>query len=567
MANQLSTSGDFRVSWLPIVVAALGFAATLETWHTLRSHERQELRWATKLTADAIRTNLTADMEWQLFGLDRLALLWEEAADKTSSLWTKNAELYIQHRPGCIAVERITADGAKHPAETVRNRESTVRFLAFDGVPRSLIEAAADAKVPLFSPPVSVPGGGKQYAIAYPVYAKGRLQGSVVSFFDLDRSLGYILDDIRPFGFSVELSQGGQRLYLLPGSDRGHEREWTASTELPIPGGAWQVRVWPNPGILNQVVSRSPYVALALGSLLSLLLATAVHLLTLTSRHSAHVRDVNEQLRTEAIARSQAQGELARAHAELEARIQERTVDLATTNALLEREIEGHEWAEAALREITGRLFRLQDEERRRLARELHDGATQGLVALAMNVQSLRESAADASTSQTLDESSKLIEQCTSELRTISYLLHPPYFDELGLGPALRSYVAGFAARSGIRTRLEMEPDPGRLGHDVELAIFRVVQEALANVHHHSRSRTATIVLVRDSGEIRLEIADDGQGMHPEILARVHAGVAGVGTAGMLERVRYFGGRLEITSGETGTRIRASLQLSKATLA
>jgi len=558
--------GYLRISWLALVVAALGFAGTLATWHTIRSHERQELRWATQLAADVIRMDLTTDMEWQLFGLDRLALLWE-AADKQQPLWTKSAELYIQHRPGCVAVEWITADGGKRAVVTAQSRQTTVGALAFDGLPKSLMEAAAHAKVAMFSPPVSVPDGSRQWAIAYPVYARGQLQGFVVSFFDIDRSLGYILDDIRPLGFSLELSQENQHVYLLPGSDREHEQEWTATAEVPIPGGAWQIRAWPSPGILDRIRSRFPYVVLALGTLLSLLLATTVHLLTIAGRHSAQVRAINEQLKLEAITRSQAQEELARVHSELEERVQERTAELATANRLLELEIGEHERAGESLREITGRLFRLQDEERRRLARELHDGATQGLVALAMTVESLRASAKDAFTSKTVNESAKLIEQCTNELRTISHLLHPPCFDELGLGPALRSYVEGFSARSRIQINLEIEPDLGRLGHEVELAIFRVVQEALANVHHHSQSPTATVLLIRESRNIRLEIVDEGKGIPPELLNRVHAGVGGVGTAGMRERIRHCGGRLEITSGNTGTCIRTFLPLSEARLA
>jgi two-component system NarL family sensor kinase len=272
-------------------------------------------------------------------------------------------------------------------------------------------------------------------------------------------------------------------------------------------------------------------------------------------------RRANEALQREVSVREGVQEELRRTQAELETRVDRRTADLAAANALLQREVTEHRHAEERLRDLTGRLFQLQDQERRRLGRELHDGAVQNLVALAMDVGMIRDAlpAEDKRSKELASECVGLIGQSTGELRTISYLLHPPYFDELGLTASLRDFVDGFATRSGIQVTLDIDPSFGRLRYDVELAIYRVIQEALSNVHRHAESRTATISLARHAELVHLEVADAGRGIPPEILASEGARFAGVGIAGMRERIRGLGGRLEIQSDAGGTRIQAVL--------
>ena len=550
-------------SWLAIVVLALGLVGTVAAWHLLRTQERVQIRWATKLAADAIRNDLTESIEYQTYGLDRLALLWERA-DPPQPLWTKNAELYIQHRPGCIAVEWLNADGVKRVVVGARDRPVKDEPVLAE-VPKSLIENAAASKVPTISTPMSATDGSKQYALAYPVYVRGQLRGYVVTFFDFERSLDYILEDVKPLGYSIDLSQGEQHEYLLVGSSREHKQEWGTSAEVPVPGGTWKIRVWPGPNVLDRIKSRIPEVTLAIGSILSLLLALVVHLVITAGRKSEHIRQINEQLTVEVRTRTDAQKELSRAHSELEVRVQTRTAELASANVLLEREIEEHQRAKESLQKLTGQVFRLQDEERRRLARELHDGATQNLIALATNMARLQKRPVSGDhTAEIMNDSARLIQESIRELRTTSHLLHPPLIDELGLAVPLRSFVNGFAVRSGIRVALTLDPLFQRLEHDAELAIFRIVQESLTNIHHHSHSQTASILLARESNQIRLEISDEGKGIPPEVLDKIESGSAGVGIAGMRERVRLLGGHFEIQSGNSGTTVRMLLPVMEA---
>jgi len=235
------------------------------------------------------------------------------------------------------------------------------------------------------------------------------------------------------------------------------------------------------------------------------------------------------------------------AQGELETRVQERTAELDLANQ--------------SLRELTARVMQLQDEERRRIARELHDSVGQMLAALSMNLvavgtgmERLQEM------SRKVADSAGIVKEMQQEVRTISYLLHPPLLDEAGLASALRWYIQGFSERSKLQVELEVAEDFGRLPQDLETAIFRTVQECLTNIHRHSESPVAKICLRRSSNEIHLKVEDSGVGMPPEKLNEISsAGTPGVGIRGMRERLRQLGGTLEIRSTKKGTTVETRL--------
>jgi signal transduction histidine kinase len=226
--------------------------------------------------------------------------------------------------------------------------------------------------------------------------------------------------------------------------------------------------------------------------------------------------------------------------------------------------------AQESLRQLSGLLLRSQEEERRRVGRDLHDSTGQLLAALQMSLDRLEGSAAerlDPKDREVLTTCSKLAEQCSREVRSVSHLLHPPLLEELGLEFALREYVEGFEERSGIRVNLEISPELERLTPDAETALFRLVQEALTNIHRHAESPTADIRLSAGSGEIRLEVEDQGRGFPTEILGGDQRPMArmGVGMRGMEERLRQLGGDLKVSSGDWGTRIVAELTFVEKT--
>jgi len=235
---------------------------------------------------------------------------------------------------------------------------------------------------------------------------------------------------------------------------------------------------------------------------------------------------------------------------ELEKKVAERTV-------ALEAEISDRKRAEVNLRKLAGRLLRTQDEERRHMARELHDHAGQTLVALILNLTLLQKAVGDRApeAARLASESQQLSEDLSREIRTLSYLLHPPLLDEAGLGSALRWYADGFSERSKIKVDLVLPADLDRLPDDLELVIFRIVQESLTNIHRHSGSSSAQICLRNSNGIVELEISDQGKGISPERLREMSAAQVGVGVRGMEERVRQFNGNLKIDSDANGTKV------------
>ena len=260
--------------------------------------------------------------------------------------------------------------------------------------------------------------------------------------------------------------------------------------------------------------------------------------------------EIRERTRTEVRLRAR-ERELEALHSALADRVEERTTEL---NAAI-----------AGLRQLSARLLQAQDDERRRLARELHDSVGQLLAAISMNLQTVLSTPLEPAAATAAAENSKLIEQISSEIRTISHLLHPPLLDEVGLASALRWYIDEFSTRSRIVVNLEIAGDFGRLSNEMEIAIFRMVQECLTNVHRHSSSGTGEVRLVRDAGRVWVEVRDSGKGIPIEkqkALASSQQG--GVGFRGMRERLQQLGGRLEVQSDERGTIVKATMPVDTA---
>ncbi|MGH9515039.1 MAG: histidine kinase [Terriglobales bacterium] len=251
---------------------------------------------------------------------------------------------------------------------------------------------------------------------------------------------------------------------------------------------------------------------------------------------------------------------------QLDLKIQERTSELTRANQQLHDEIQRRVQTEEMLRKLSARILTLQDEERRRLGRELHDSAGQLLAALHINLGVIAQRTQnDPSLSARVADSAALADQVISEIRTLSYLLHPPMLDETGLGSAVDWYARGFSERSKISVDLDIDPALPRFPIEVETAIFRIVQESLVNIHRHSGSRTAFISLRADAEGASLTIRDEGCGIPVEILKSMEDGGAniGVGIGGMRERARQLGGAIGIRRMNPGTSVEVTLPVLK----
>jgi PAS domain S-box-containing protein len=211
------------------------------------------------------------------------------------------------------------------------------------------------------------------------------------------------------------------------------------------------------------------------------------------------------------------------------------------------------------------RLMKVQDAERRRIARELHDSAGQTLTVLGLNLAQLVERAQVIAPELAREgkEIEEVVQQLHREIRTTSYLLHPPLLDECGLASALNMYVEGLVERSHVAITLDVAPNVGRLPSDIELAIFRLVQECLTNIHRHSGSETALIRIAREGESVRTEVQDHGKGISPERLSEIRSHGSGVGIRGIRERIRQFHGEMKIESNGSGTSVIVSIPTPK----
>jgi len=238
------------------------------------------------------------------------------------------------------------------------------------------------------------------------------------------------------------------------------------------------------------------------------------------------------------------------AREELEQKVQDRTADLNLANE--------------NLRELSSRLQQMRDEEHRQIARELHDSIGQLLAALGMNMAAVQRQSdkLDSAGARAVSENATMVEQISREIRTISHLLHPPLLDAAGLASALRWYVDGFSERSKIKVALCIPEEFGRLSDDMEIAIFRMVQECLTNIHRHSGGASAVIRVREEDHRVSVQVQDEGKGMPLEKqLELSSSGRTGVGFRGMRERFRQLGGTLDIRSHESGTAVTATLPL------
>jgi len=268
-------------------------------------------------------------------------------------------------------------------------------------------------------------------------------------------------------------------------------------------------------------------------------------------------RDITERKRAEQALRD-SENRLRSLSERLDSEVRARTRELEQRNADVLRQSE-------QLRELSWQMLRIQDEERRHIARELHDSAGQLLTVLAMNMSTLIRKAQEEAPelAESAEEARELVHQLTSEIRTNSYLLHPPLLDEEGLRSAISWYVRGLTERSGLEIAFKISEGFGRLPHEMELAIFRLVQESLTNIHRHSGSKRATIEISRTPEQVLLEVQDEGKGISREKLADIQSRGAGFGIRGMRERARQFNGEMTIESSGKGTLFRVTIPVSK----
>lgn len=538
-----------------VVVASTLLATLLGSfafWDPLVIDDRARAARLTLQSADSVRTALRAEMATLFLLQTALAKSLAASGPPVREQPTLESRRFLDEHPAHLRIQWVdTTYRVRWSVDRGDGRQRDAGALVVGPELRRALDAASDRRMAdgALSRAFRLPSGATAAHVVVPMRKGDALDGFLVVLLDINATLNAIVANHRWPGYSVAVLDDGLEVLRTPGSTSEYEQAWARETELQLAGTTWRVRVWPEAEALADIRSALPEVALILGGFLGFALMRTVHFARAAQSRAEQLRE---------------------AHDDLEQRVRERTLELRNANESLQAEVTERLRAEQLLRSLSGRLLQLQDEERRRIARELHDSTAQTLGAVAINVdkaQQMAQGCADPQLGIVLRESAAFLDRAVLEIRTLSYLLHPPMLDDLGLEYVLAWYARGFSSRSGIDVRVNVEPALGRLPRDVELTVFRIVQEALTNVHRHSGSRTASVALCRHGDTVVLEITDQGRGIPAPVLTPTRGTTAelGVGITGMRERVRQLGGQIAITSDAAGTTIRTILPSPAAT--
>jgi signal transduction histidine kinase len=511
--------GRDRLLWTGISgVAAI--AGALAFWQVLEVDERHDLRRFAARSAIHARADLTSDLQSRIDAVGKLALDCTSDVRRLPPTCSGRLLAFLDEHPGSVTIEWIDEsylprwafsqgglvdERASTPADALPDRALQAAVFGREG--RPLIVPAGQAR-----PPTHI-------RIVVPIHGVRANEGFIAEVLNPTIALAAALQDHTGLGYSIAIvDDQGKNLYT-PRERASDNQPPLEEIPIHIAGARWSLRLRPEAGLLAEFRTPLREFALPLGALIGVLVTLAARAAREAQRTSLELRET---------------------HNELEQRVHDRTVELQTLSRM---------------------LMQLQDEERRRIAREIHDSTTQALTAVYLNLdraKHLQQRGATTVLDQLIDDSLALLEGAIKETRTLAYLLHPPMIDDLGLAHALAWFVRGFVERTRIDVRLEIQDDPGRLGSDIELALFRVAQEALANIHRHSGSAVATLRLLKDNESVTLIIIDRGRGM-AMLPDTAESSPLGVGIAGMRERVRQLGGDFTVDSGPQGTTVRVVL--------
>ena len=479
-----------RITWAAVVVLG-GLAASFVLWDPLEVDERAHVRRLIAQAAESIKADLEADVQTRLLAQVRLAELegWEEHPGETLSTleWTLNCRLFLDHYPSFLNLEWLDAEGrlrwrlnrGAEPVNVPAGAADTGSVASIDltaGILESGRGPAAHGAPVSVSAAFRLPDGTVVTRVVAPVLRQGVRIGFLSSLWDPRAGVETMLSDHSRLGYVIVVTDGP-----LEFQDTGHGSARSGWVDARGRGPAPWYRLADSNQAGGRVACRFAVAAAGTGrGARRTARVGSAPLLALREDGAVDIEGA-----CPSTGRTGSPGRAAHGRAQARQR--------APRGQVSERLK-----AEERLRHLSGRLLRLQDEERRRIARELHDGTTQMLGALAIGVGQAVELAREYRNqrlTRLLRANKDSLDHIIADIRSLSHLLHPPVLDELGLEYVCPRYIDGFSKRSGVAVALELQPDLGRLSQEVELALFRITQEALTNIHRHSGSPEARITL------------------------------------------------------------------------
>lgn len=497
--------------WLPLVVAMALAALSFTLWQTALLQERTHRANIVGVVTESIKADISDDLEMRYLDLNRVAKHYPFTTHPGSQQ-VQTFSQYMDRRPECEGLAMVTPEyhvtWVVPPPSDDELRDGYFRHEAAQRA-AELSRDIRNIVISRATPHLN----HRLVSFWIPIFDGANYRGSVVGVFRLEPMLNAVLADSAQPGYNLAIFDGPQPIYTING-EGWQQQPGVRTVEVPLPGIKWQLEVWPERTPVSDGQPLSTVVLVG-GLAFAIMSALILHLARRAHTAAYNVSEANQHLTQEVAARRR---------------------------------------AEESLHVLSGRLLKVQDEERQSLANLLHEGMAQKLFALSLNLKVTSKwiTAPEAHTrfQQVID----LADQCVCEMRALTHLLHPPSLDVLGLLAACETFVEGYRERTGIEVALEFGDEPVRFPRDMEMALFRVVQESLTNVQHHSGSKHARIRLAHDEGLIVLEIADDGCGVGEQPGAD-----SGIGIAGMRERMLQLGGELHVESAAGGTTVRAIL--------
>lgn len=512
--------------WIPFIVGIGALTSVLLLWYSLLREEKADIERAVGMAAFAVNADYADHLNAQVLALVRMGKRWESQRGSPRSVWEADAEQYIKHYPGYKSI--LLVDPAYNVKWTVFLKDGgSVQSLDLHAKPE-LIKPLMEARErhdAVMSSPFEI-RNGRGVLVAVPLLREGVSDGFIVGIFDVHDLLGNIWSLWSRSGYTIDVFSGGEEVYSSRSAKDRFGEEWSKEVELHLYTAAWRLRLSPTRDALNKIRSRLPMAVLAGGGLLTLLLSFVIYFAQISRTRYEEIKSINEELKQEIVARSEAEEELSESREQL--------------------------------RSLAVSQQRVREEERTRIARNIHDDLGQILTIFKFDLAWIRKRLGSDQEPliDKINRTAELADNAMETVQRISSELRPTVLDDLGITAGIRWQAEEFQRRTGIRCSLAIESEEMDLDPELSTNIFRIFQEILTNVARHSEATRVDAIMRVANGMLSLEVTDDGRGITEGEISDPKS----IGLTGIRERLYQFNGNVEVVGTQgRGTTVKVSV--------